>query len=80
MSFPSEKTELRKNRSPFCLEPTHTSADSRETFLGKTDKEDENKITGRNKTVETGWVRSVAIRRSRLGMGIFSSVNISARI
>lgn len=80
MSFPTEKTELRKNISPFCLEPAHTGADSRETFLGKTDKEDENKITGRNKTVETGWVHSVAIRRSRLGMGIFSSVNISARI
>lgn len=56
MSFPTEKTELRKSRSPFCLEPTHPDADSRETFLGKTEKEDENKITGGRKTVETGWV------------------------
>lgn len=58
MSFPTEKTELRKSRSPFCLDPTHTGAASRETFLGKTDKEDENKIIGKTKTVETGWVCS----------------------
>lgn len=64
--------------SPVCVQAP--GCEPRQTFLGRTEKEREDKITGRRKTAGQGGYVSDASRRSRLGMGTFSSVNISTRI